>query len=305
MGEPILVVTGPTAVGKTALSVELAAALGGEVVSADAFAVYRGLDIGTDKPAPEVRRRVRHHLIDIADPREHYSAGRFLRDAEAAIADIRTRGRWPVITGGTMFYLRVLRLGLFPEPPKDAALRAALEAEWRRDPAGVRARLVAVDPVAAARIAPGDRQRTLRALEVCLVSGQPISRLWSAAPAAVRHDTFLVALRRPRGELHARIRERVERMFSTGLVEEVRQLLAQGVPATAHALKAIGYRQALGVVQGVWDAERACAATVVATRQLAKRQMTWLRSEPVDMWVDVHTPALVDEVLQRWEARRE
>lgn len=303
---PLIVVTGPTGVGKTGLGVELASELGGEVVSADAFAVYRGLDIGTDKPDTAARARVRHHLIDVADPRESYSAGRFIREAEAAIDEAQARGRWPLVVGGTMFYVRALRYGLFSEPPKDAALRAALEAEWERDPVAVRKRLESLDPAAARRSAPGDRQRTLRALEVCLVAGKTISGLWAASEnSAERYDTVMVALIRPRAELRARIQLRVERMFSAGLVEEVQRLLGDGVPPDSHAFKAIGYRQALGVVQGAWSVAEARDATAVATCRLAKRQMTWLRSEPQVMWLHAGSPTLIDDALRRLEARGE
>ncbi|MEP0773887.1 MAG: tRNA (adenosine(37)-N6)-dimethylallyltransferase MiaA [Acidobacteriota bacterium] len=300
---PLIVIAGPTAVGKSALGVDLAEAIGGEIVSADAFAVYRGMDIGTDKPDAVARERVRHHLVDVADPREAYSAGRFIQDAEAAIADIRARGRRPVVVGGTMFYIRALRYGLFPEPPKDAALRARLEAEWDHDPRAVRARLEELDPLAAQRSAPTDRQRTLRALEVCLVAGRPISELWAAGdPGEMRHAAVVLALTRPREELRARIQTRVERMFSTGLVEEVGRLLEGGVPPQSHALKAIGYRQALGVVLGAWSAAEAREATVQATRRLAKRQMTWLRSEPGVTWLEAASPSLLEDALRRLEA---
>jgi len=300
---PLVVVTGPTGVGKSALGVELAIRLGGEVISADAFAVYRGMDIGTDKPAASARARVPHHLVDVADPRECYSAGRFVREAERAIEDVRRRGGRPLLVGGTMFYVRALRYGLFPEPPKDPVLRAQLESEWERDPAAVRARLEALDPVAARRSAPGDRQRTLRALEVCLVAGTPMSQLWAASAGhAQRHAALMIALIRPREELRARIRARVERMFSAGLVEEVQRLLDEGVPPGAHAFKAIGYRQALGVVRGTWSVAEAREATVVATGRLAKRQMTWLRSEPEVEWLDASSPTLLDDALRRLEA---
>lgn len=300
---PLIVIAGPTAVGKSALGVDLAEAVGGEIISADAFAVYRGMDIGTDKPDTLARERVRHHLVDVADPRETYSAGRFIRDAEAAIADIRARGRRPVVVGGTMFYIRALRYGLFPEPPKDGALRARLEAEWERDPGAVRAKLEELDPLAAQRSAPTDRQRTLRALEVCLVAGRPISELWTAGdPGEIRHAAVVLALTRPREELRARIQTRVERMFSTGLVEEVGRLLEGGVPPQSHAFKAIGYRQALGVVQGAWSAAEACEATVQATCRLAKRQMTWLRGEAGVTWLEAASPSLLEDALRQLEA---
>jgi tRNA dimethylallyltransferase len=282
----LIVVVGPTAAGKSALAVALAERLGGEVVSADAFAVYRGLDIGTAKPEPDDRRRVPHHLIDIADPRERYSAGMFVRDADAAIADIRARGRTPVVVGGTMFYVRSLLRGLFPEPPKDDALRRALEAEWRRDPAAVRDRLAALDPEAAVRVAPADRQRVLRAVEVATVAGRPMTALWREHPLPdARHPARLLGIAPPRPDLHATIAARVESMFARGLHDEVRGLLEAGVPREAHALKAIGYRECVRVLDGEWTVEQARERTTAATRQLAKRQVTWLRGTAGIEWL--------------------
>jgi tRNA dimethylallyltransferase len=279
------VVCGPTASGKTALGLALAERLGGEVVSADAFAVYRGMDIGTAKPSAADRARVPHHLLDVADPRERYSAGQFLRDADLAIAATVARGRLPIVVGGTHFYVRALLHGLFPEPPKDAELRHRLEAEWQADPAATRARLVALDSVAAQRIAPADRQRTLRALEVCLLSGRAMSDLWREHALTPRYPFLLLGLGPPRPELHARIALRVAGMYVGGLIDEVRGLVASGVPLEAHALKAIGYRDSVRVIQGLDTAADAEARTVVATRQLAKRQVTWLRGERGVVWL--------------------
>lgn len=302
---PLIVVAGPTGAGKTALGAALAERLGGEVVSADAFAVYRGMDIGTAKPPPELRERVPHHLLDIADPRTAYSAGAFVRDADAAIAAIRGRGRVAVVVGGTHFYVRALLLGLFSEPPKDPAVRAALAAEWERDPASVRARLERVDPEAAARIPPRDRQRTLRALEVWAASGRPMSELWRRERReGFRHPYLMIGLAPPRAELHARIAVRVDAMLASGLLDEVRTLLHQGVPRNAQAFKAIGYRECLQVLAGAWSLARAREETIVATRRLAKRQLTWLRSEPAVEWLAGFGEAVVDEVMAGLEARR-
>jgi tRNA dimethylallyltransferase len=301
----LLVVVGPTASGKTELAAALAERLGGEVVSADAFAVYRGLDIGTAKPDAATRSRVPHHLIDVADPRERYSAGMFVRDADSAIGEIRSRRRLPVVAGGTHFYVRALLYGLFPEPPKDPRLRELLEAEWAADPSAVRARLAALDPEAVLRIASADRQRTLRALEVCILSGRPMTALWREHPVgAPRHAALMLGLRPPREELHARIGQRVERMFAAGLLREVKGLLAGGIPPQAHALKAIGYRESCQVLAGVLTEQEAVERAKAATRQLAKRQMTWLRGEREVEWL----PGVGSEVLpaaaSRVEARR-
>ena len=282
----LVVIVGPTASGKTALGAAFARAVGGEVVSADAFAVYRGLDIGTAKPEAALRAAVPHHLIDIADPRERYSAGMFVRDADAAIAAIRERGALPVVVGGTHFYVRALLFGLFPEPPKDAALRQALDVEWARDRAATRARLEALDPAAAARIAVNDRQRTLRALEVCLVAKRGMSELWSEhATGKPRYSYEMLGLSPVRQELHVRIARRVEWMFAAGLIDEVQRLLAGGLSPEAHAMKAIGYRESCRVLAGELTVEQAKEAAAAATRRLAKRQMTWLRGEAAVRWL--------------------
>jgi tRNA dimethylallyltransferase len=299
----LVVVVGPTAAGKTSLGVELAVGLGGEVVSADAFAVYRGLDIGTAKPDAATRARARHHLIDIADPRQRYSAGEFVRDADAAIADIVGRGRRPIVVGGTLFYVHALLYGLFPEPDKDPALRAALERAWQADPDSVRRRLAALDPEAAARIAPADRQRILRALEVGLGAGRPMSELWREAGAGPpRYRFSMLCVHPPRPHLHARIEARVSGMFAAGFVDEVRALLEAGVTAQSHAMKAIGYRECGRVVTGRWTEDEAQDATIVATRQFAKRQLTWLRRERCLFWLTSWGRDALPEALSYLEA---
>jgi tRNA dimethylallyltransferase len=275
--EPLLVVAGPTASGKSRLGLEIAEAIGGEIVSADAFAVYRGLDIGTDKPSPSDRRRVPHHLIDVADPHERYSAGAFVEAARAAVADIRSRGATPLVVGGSHFWIRALLLGLFPAPPRDPEIFDRLTASWHEDPTLVFQRLVEIDPAAASKIGPRDRQRILRALEVFEATGVPISRHWAEHSRRSEFDPFLVAPERPRDELYARIDARVDVMFASGLREEVRRILASGVPRNAHALKAIGYRQLVQHLDGDCDLESAIRNTQSASRKLAKRQLTWLR----------------------------
>ncbi len=278
MAEPLLVVAGPTASGKTRLGVEVAELLGGEVVSADAFAVYRGLDIGTDKPSPELRRRVPHHMVDVADPTELFSAGRFAAEASEAIEDVRGRGRTPVVVGGTHFWIRALVVGLFPEPERDPAVRRRLEAEWRESPAAVAARLEAVDPEAAARIGPADRQRILRALEVFELSRMPLSEHWRWHQRDAPYRPLMAAPARSRQDLYARIDGRVDAMFAAGLVAEVERLLESGLARDAHALKAIGYREVARYLDGSWDLETAKEETKRASRRLAKRQLSWLRN---------------------------
>jgi tRNA dimethylallyltransferase len=299
----LIVVVGPTASGKTALGGALAERVGGEIISADAFAVYRGMDIGTAKPDRALRSLVRHHLVDIADPHERYSAGMFVRDADAAIADIRGRSRVPVVVGGTHFYVRALLHGLFPEPPKDPRLRQQLELEWRADPAAVRARLGEIDPESAARIPSADRQRTLRALEVGLLAGRPMTVVWREHPChGPRHTFLMLGLNPQKADLHARIALRVERMFAAGLVREVEGLLAAGVPSQAHALKAIGYRESCGVLEGTLTSAQAVEKATAATRQLAKRQMTWLRGESDVEWLLGDGDELLAQAISRVEA---
>ena len=276
--EPLLVIVGPTASGKSRLGLEVAEAIGGEIVSADAFAVYRGLDIGTDKPDIEARRRVRHHLIDVVDPTEVFSAGAFVEAATTAIADIRSRGITPIVVGGTHFWIRALLLGLFEAPPRGKELVARLSAEWDNDPIATFGRLEEIDPAAAARIGPHDRQRILRALEVFEATGSPISQHWFEHRRSSDFDPVLIAPERPRAELYAKIDTRVDTMFASGLREEVRRILASGVSHDAHALKAIGYRQLVEHLNGEIDLESAIHNTKAASRKLAKRQLTWLRS---------------------------
>ncbi len=300
----LIVIVGPTASGKTALGAAFAQRFDGEVVSADAFAVYRGLDIGTAKPEPALLEAVRHVDQVVADPAERYSAGMFVRDADAAIADIRGRGKVPVVVGGTHFYVRALLFGLFPEPPKDAAVRDELEREWARDRAQVRARLTALDPAAPARIAANDRQRTLRALEVCLVAGRAMSDLWQEYPRRTARYAFtLLGIGPDRAELHARIAQRVDRMFAAGLIDEVRGLLAGGLSPECHALKAIGYRESCRMLAGELKVAEAAEAATAATRKLAKRQMTWLRGETGVQWLTGRGDDLLAAAIGRGEAR--
>ncbi len=298
----ILVVMGPTASGKSRLAVEVAEATSGEIVSADAFAVYRGMDIGTDKPDRETRRRIRHHLLDVADPGERFSAGDFVEGATAAISDIRSRGAVPIIAGGTHFYVRALLLGLFPSPPHDPAVRLELERAWDDDPSAMAAEFETVDPVASRRIGRRDRQRILRALEVHRLTGLPISQHWSRHRNEPKYRPLMVAPERSRSELYAKIEMRVDVMFSLGLEEEVKRILASGTPRNAHALKAIGYRQVVMSIDGRWDRRTAIEQTKQASRNFAKRQLTWLRSlrEGSLHWVPPAEDGGADAVVSRW-----
>jgi tRNA dimethylallyltransferase len=303
---PVLaVLAGPTAVGKSALGLRLAERFGGEIVSCDSMQVYRGFDIGTDKPGPEDRRRVPHHLIDIRDGREQFTAADFAVLAARTIGEIRGRGRLPLVVGGTGLYLKALLDGLFPGPGRDEAVRAALDEEARRDGLeALYARLEALDPGYAAAIGRRDRIRIVRALEVRAVTGAPLSEHFR------RTESFLpgwkairIGLRRERAELCRRIDERAARMFARGLVEEVRGLLASGLPEGAPPFKALGYRHALAVLRGEMEPEAAASRTAFDTRRYAKRQMTWFRHMDGFHWFDAdeaEAPArLIAESLER------
>jgi tRNA dimethylallyltransferase len=300
--EPLLLIVGPTASGKSRLGLEVAENIGGEIISADAFAVYRGLDIGTDKPDVEARRRVRHHLVDIIDPSERFSAGAFAEAADAAIADILERGLTPIVVGGTHFWIRALLLGLCPTPPRDPDVADRLAAQWDEDPAASYRRLEDIDPEAAARIGRRDRQRVLRALEVFEVTTAPISQHWRDHRQSLRYLPIMAAPNRDRAELYAKIDARVDVMFASGLREEVRRILASGVPRDAHALKAIGYRQVVDALGGDRDLQTAIDETKAASRKLAKRQLTWLRglTEGNLHWLPPAESGGTEAVIRLW-----
>lgn len=278
---PIAVLTGPTGTGKTDIALKLAREFPLEIVSVDSAQVYRGLDIGSAKPAADVRAQVPHHLIDVVEPTESYSAGQFVRDAARAIEDIESRGRVPLLVGGTMLYLRALIGGIAMLPEGSADLRAqidaqAVEAGW---PA-MHARLAVVDPAAAARIHPNDAQRIQRALEVHAMGGRPLSELQKSTRPALDREFVLVALLPgDRARLHGALEQRFAQMMAAGLLDEVRGLWARGDLTDVHpSVRAVGYRQLWAHLAGSYSLDVAVTRAVAATRQLAKRQMTWLRS---------------------------
>jgi tRNA dimethylallyltransferase len=280
---PAILLMGPTASGKSALALDLALRLGGEIVSVDSAQVYRGMDIGTAKPDAAARARVPHHLIDIVDPTEAYSAARFAHDAVRAIAAIRGRRRVPIVVGGTMLYFKALTEGLSELPPADPGIRAALDARAAREGwPSLHAELRRIDPATAARLAPTDAQRIQRALEVHALSGARMSELQGRrAPSASSLGTTLAfALLPPdRAALHVVIARRFDAMLAAGLVEEVaglreRYALHPNVPS----MRCVGYRQTFAFLDGEIDAPTLRARGIAATRQLAKRQFTWLRA---------------------------
>jgi tRNA dimethylallyltransferase len=278
---PLLCIMGPTASGKTDLAVALAEALDGELISVDSALVYRDLDIGSAKSVYP------HHLIDICDPAEVYSAARFARDARSAIEAIRQRGRRPILVGGTMLYYRALLRGLAPMPAADPALRADLEARATREgwPA-LHAELVRVDPVSAARIHPNHSQRIVRALELCRLTGRPASAIHGETPDPALPSLCVALAPADRATLHARIATRLQGMLANGFVEEVAALRARGdLHPGLPSMRAVGYRQIWEYLDGSIDRDRAVERTLAATRQLAKRQLTWLRSWPQLSWL--------------------
>jgi tRNA dimethylallyltransferase len=278
---------GPTCTGKTALALSLAQRFPIEVVSVDSALVYRGLDIGTAKPTAAERAAVPHHLVDVCDPAERYSAGRFRRDALERVAEISARGRVPLLVGGTMLYFRALTHGLAPLPEADPELRARLESRAReRGWPALHAELAALDPVAAARIRPHDAQRIQRALEVVELTGERMSDLQrKAEPASLRLARFAL-MPLDREALYRRIEERFDAMVAQGLVDEVRRLRERGdLPADLPSMRAVGYRQIRAWLDGEGTLEAAVEAGRRATRNLAKRQLTWLRADPGVRWV--------------------
>jgi len=298
----VLCIAGPTAAGKTNLALEIAARYPVEIISVDSAMVYRGLDIGTAKPSIDERRRVRHHLIDIREPEERYSAGNFRQDALALIRQIQARGCLPLLVGGTLLYFRALMQGLAELPPGDPKIRSALDARAETEgwPA-LHAELKLVDPVAAAKIAPTDRQRIQRALEVHAISGRPISDMQRDNPPPPAIDFLAFAFVPVEREiLYRRIEARFDQMLRDGLLNEVRGLLARpGMRADLPALRAVGYRQLAEHLAGECGLDDARQQALTATRRYAKRQLTWLRAEPRFQWLGAGAAAEVDKALSR------
>ena len=278
-----LMLAGPTASGKTDWAFSLAERLPIEIVSVDSAQVYRGLDIGTAKPTAAERARVPHHLLDLRDPAESYSAGDFRRDALSVMAEIRQRGRVPLLVGGTMLYFNALLRGLAPLPAADPAVRRQIDAEGARlGWPELHAQLAAVDPVLAARVSPQDAQRIQRGLEVYRLSGRSLSE-WQQATQPEHGLRFARAalVPRDRARLHAAIEQRFHRMLQQGFLAEVEALAARGdLAASLPALRAVGYRQLWAHVQGSDSLDEAISRGIIATRQLAKRQLTWINTDP-------------------------
>jgi tRNA dimethylallyltransferase len=296
--------TGPTAVGKSAVAMLLAERMGGEIISVDSMQVYRGLDIGTAKPSPAERARVPHHLVDVCDLDEDFNAARFVELAGKAVADLQRRGRVPIFCGGTGLYFKAWLEGLAPLPPPDPALRAELEAT----PLEVLlAELEQKDPATFARVDRRNPRRVVRAVEILRLSGRSMAETAGGWARPARPEIQVFALRRSAEDLRRRIEERVDAMFQAGLVEETRRLLAAGLAQNRTALQAIGYRQVVEYLRGERDLPAIVALVKQRTWQFARRQMTYLRHQLPVIWVDwppEMTPeTLADQLLARWTAR--
>lgn len=302
--QPIICLSGPTAAGKTALAMALFDALDCELISVDSTLVYRGLNIGTAKPSASELTRYPHHLIDICDPAEVYSASQFQQDARALIQDILARGKTPLLVGGTMLYFRALLAGLNDLPAAQPTLRAGIEARaadvgW----AALHAELAAIDPTSAARIHPNDPQRLTRALEVYQQTGQTLTELTATREPGLPNPSWqLVVAPTDRKLLHERIALRFDQMLDQGLIDEVRGLRERGdLHLDLPAIRAVGYRQVWQYLAGDYDFATMRERGIIATRQLAKRQITWLRSWPGTCWLDPAHPDLTRQALRHLE----
>ncbi len=313
MARPRLVaIVGPTATGKSALGIALAHRFDGEVVSCDSTAVYRRFDIGTDKVPVAARQDVPHHLIDVAEPTEEYSAARYAREAAAAIRDITGRGRLPILVGGTGLYYRALTRGFFPGPGRNEGLRARLERiADRRGVERLHALLARIDPESAVRIQSRDRKRLIRALEVYLLTGRPLTAHFADTQAPLpEYDVHAFALRIPEDQTLERVATRVDAQFEQGLLDEIHAILDSGIPESAHPFTGLVYRQALDHLRGLRDEAATRELIVRENRKYSRRQLIWFRKEPNLQWIHAagereETQEEVARVLAAMEIRRD
>ena len=283
----LIAIVGPTATGKSALGIALAQRFNGEIVSCDSTAVYRGFDIGTDKVPLDEQRGIPHHMVDVVDPTEEYSAARYAREAAAVIRDITARGRLPILVGGTGFYYRALTRGLFEGPGRDEPLRRRLErVAERRGPGALHRWLARVDPSSAERIQPADVKRVVRALEVWMLTGQPLTAHFAATASPLpEYEVTAFALQIPPADTAERVARRVDKQFEQGLLDEIRSLLAKGIPETALPFTGLVYRQALEHLHGVRNEADTRELIVRENRQYSRRQLIWFRKEPNLRWI--------------------
>ncbi|NQT06455.1 MAG: tRNA (adenosine(37)-N6)-dimethylallyltransferase MiaA [Candidatus Omnitrophica bacterium] len=298
MKDKVITIAGPTAVGKTEFAIRLAKRIGGEIISADSMQAYRSMDIVSQKPTPKQRRAVPHHLIDMLDPGEEYSAAEFAKRASALIEDIIKKSRIPLIVGGSGLYIKALIGGLFPSPKKDTDLRRRLEAEAKRFGKGrLHEKLKAVDPAAADSIHPNDLRRIVRALEVYHLTGFPISQQKKKAEGIQkRFNVKRFGLIRPRDIIYKRIEERVEEMFAAGLVKEVQRIKKGKMSITASA--SVGYKEVSGYLAGEYSLREAKGLLKKNTRHLAKKQLTWFRADKDIAWIDIEKISSKDAIEQ-------
>src|SRR2546428_4008299 len=303
----VLAILGPTATGKSALALAVAERHHGEIINCDSTAVYRGFDIGTEKTPMAGRRGIPNHLIDIAEPAEEYTAADYARDAAAAIRDIHGRGHLPMIVGGTGFYYRALTRGLFPGPGRDAVLRRRLETiAGRRGVAALHRMLHRVDAASAARIQPRDVKRIVRALEVFFLTGRPLTSHFAETASPIPDVEVLpIGVRLPAPQISERVTRRVDEQFARGLLDEIRALLARGIPEDARPFGGPVYRQALEHLHGVRDEASTRALIAQENRRYARRQLIWFRKEPNLVWLDGpgETPTTIAAAKRLVEAR--
>jgi tRNA dimethylallyltransferase len=299
--EKLLVIVGPTAVGKSGVALEMAKTANGEIISADSVQVYRGLTIGAAKPTLAERQSIVHHLVDIVDPQENYTVAQFQLDASQTIIDVLSRGKLPILVGGTGLYVRAVVSGYaFSDNGENEELRARLQQEALDiGPEALHRKLAAVDPQTAVKLHPNDIRRVIRALEVYEQSQRPISEQAKKTAWSNPYETMMFGLTMPRELLYRRIEERVEQMMAEGLVDEVRSLLANGVPPEAKSLQSLGYRQIVAHLLGQQTLAEAVALIKRDTRRFAKRQLTWFRREKDIMWIDIHECGGIKAVTEK------
>ncbi|MCD5401388.1 tRNA (adenosine(37)-N6)-dimethylallyltransferase MiaA [candidate division NPL-UPA2 bacterium] len=299
---PLLTIVGPTAVGKSQAAIILAREMGGEIVSADSRKVYKYMDIGTAKPAKEERREIPHHLLDLIEPHEEFSAGRFQEEAKKVITQVYERGNIPILVGGSGLYLRAVTDGLFSGLQTDKDKRRKLKEGARElGPLYLHERLKEVDPLAASRIHPHDLVRIIRALEIYEETGKPISSLQSEEKWGrdKLYNLTSIGLNRPRSNLYQRIEQRVDIMFSRGLVDEVKSLLGRGYHENLVSMQGLGYKEVCGYLHGRYDEKEAVRLLKRNTRRYAKRQLTWFKKDKRIQWIDVSENENEKEIVPR------